>query len=240
MDTIKTVIQWFSAVIFPAIPADATGSIEEIIESRGFAAEVHEVITKDGYILTLHRVVNPKLDKPGYPVLLMHGTNGSAEHFLIASEDGYLDENAIKRASSSEMDQNSNELLCKEYDNNIGFCLAKKGYDVWLANQRSARHSRKHANLDINDDNYWDFCLDDQVAYDLPAFIGKVLKVSGSKTLGYLGLSIGNTIMFGLLASQPGYNEVVKPFIALAPCYRMCNMRSPLKYVCRLSDYFYR
>lgn len=37
--------------------------------------------------------------------------------------------------------------------------------------------------------------------------------------------------MFGLLASQPKYNRIVKPFIALAPIVRINHMRSPLKYL---------
>lgn len=30
-----------------------------IIASRGFVCETHKVVTPDGYILTMHRVVNP-------------------------------------------------------------------------------------------------------------------------------------------------------------------------------------
>lgn len=234
-------------LIFRPIPpelADATRTIEEIIISRGFKVEVHEVTTKDGYILTLHRIVNPALKTTGYPVLCMHGFGGAAENFITAADDGYLDDQDLEflqeKLACTDGDLSSNKMRYKEYDNNLGFCLAKKGYDVWLGNLRATKHSRKHRTLSLSSESYWDFSLDEQVAYDLPSFIEKVLKVNGSKTLGYIGISMGTTIMFGLLSSQPRFNEIVKPFIAMAPCYRLFNMRSPYKYCLKLLYFFYQ
>lgn len=40
--------------------------------------------------------------------------------------------------------------------------------------------------------------------------------------------------MFGLLATQPKYNDVVKPFIALGPATRLKSTRSPIRLVARL------
>lgn len=55
------------------------------------------------------------------------------------------------------------------------------------------------------------------IANDLPATIDYVLSVTKTQTVAYVGHSQGTTIMFGLLATHPKYNDVIKPFIALAP-----------------------
>lgn len=52
--------------------------------------EVHHVVTKDNYILTLHRVINPmiptELRHKLKPILLQHGLFTSSYNFLIASD----------------------------------------------------------------------------------------------------------------------------------------------------------
>lgn len=58
----------------------------QIIEHRGFEAEQHKVRTEDGYILTVHRVVNPLIKKLGLelkPVILMHGMGGSSAGWIL-------------------------------------------------------------------------------------------------------------------------------------------------------------
>lgn len=174
--------------------ADASRTLEEVITSRGFKPETHEVTTNDGYILTIHRLVNPTMkhedqDNPcqGYPVLLMHGFGGNASNFLVGSDDGYLDDQDIQELESrlrgdENCDANSNTAIgrSKEFDNNLAFCLSKKGYDVWCANQRGSKHSRKHRTLATDSDSYWDFSLDELVEHDLPTIIEHILKTNGS------------------------------------------------------------
>jgi hypothetical protein len=38
------------------IPNDLNTSIREMVEREGFAFEKHQLVTKDGYILVLHRI----------------------------------------------------------------------------------------------------------------------------------------------------------------------------------------
>lgn len=70
---------------------DASRDVPEIIRSRGFKVEEHDVITLDGYILTVHRVVNPLVDAARRrrlkPVILQHGLMSSSVDWVINSVD---------------------------------------------------------------------------------------------------------------------------------------------------------
>ena len=57
----------------------------EFIESRGFKAETHEVLTGDGYYLAIHRIVNPFVATKGNPVFLQHGLMGSSTGWIMNS-----------------------------------------------------------------------------------------------------------------------------------------------------------
>lgn len=53
----------------------------EIITKYGYPVEIHNVVTEDGYILTLHRIPN-YLSKKN-PILVMHGVLASSSDFII-------------------------------------------------------------------------------------------------------------------------------------------------------------
>lgn len=116
---------------------DASRTVEEIIVSRGFKAETHEVTSADGYILALNRLVHPGLAPQDIkqPVLLVHGFSAGAAAWLINSDDGYLDEQGDEQLNELLFRQSTgrkNTKKRREFDNGLGFCLAKRGYDVWL------------------------------------------------------------------------------------------------------------
>lgn len=51
-------------------------------------------------------------------------------------------------------------------------------------------------------------------------------------TVGYIGMSQGSNVMFGLLSSKPSFNHKIKPFIALCPAVRISNAtRIPLPWI---------
>lgn len=72
------------------IQPDAYLDPPEFIRSRQFVQETHHVVTKDNYILTLHRLINPlvpdRLRSKLKPVLLQHGLFTSSFNFIIASD----------------------------------------------------------------------------------------------------------------------------------------------------------
>ena len=44
--------------------------------------------------------------------------------------------------------------------------------------------------------------------------------------MAYVGLSLGTTLMFGLLATEPRYNDIIKPFLAMAPVMTTHNIHN--------------
>ncbi|RWS18365.1 gastric triacylglycerol lipase-like protein 2 [Leptotrombidium deliense] len=93
---------------------DAKRTIIEIIKSRNLKPEIHRVTTDDGYILTLHRIVNESSTvKDKRPVIIQHGLESCATDFLINSPDLGIE------FSKATFDG-------KVVSNNIGFALSRK------------------------------------------------------------------------------------------------------------------
>lgn len=71
----------------------------EIVISRGYQVEVHQVVNKDGYILELHRIVNstksPSIDRKK-PIFLQHGLTGTDIIWLIHQSNQSLGRNICK------------------------------------------------------------------------------------------------------------------------------------------------
>ncbi len=118
-----------------------------IIESRGFKAEVHYLVTDDGYILALHRIINPLSSvskSQSKPILLQHGLLGSSADFLINTPQLSSYDNQI----DNDIDIN------EEVGNNLGFLLSSNGWDVFLSNSRGNTYSTNHTNLKTNGNIY--------------------------------------------------------------------------------------
>jgi len=165
----------------------------EIIQHWGYSGEAHNVTTKDGYILEMHRISNNEIgDK--IPILLQHG-------FLGSSADWVLN---LKNQS-------------------LGFMLSDAKYDVWLGNVRGNTYGRQHTHLNPNDSEFWKFSWDEMGAYDVPAMIDYVLNTTGHEQLYYVGHSMGTTVAFAMLATKAEYNDKIKEMFALAPVASMAN-----------------
>lgn len=223
LTTINSYTSYISSFFDREPAADATRSIPEIIESRGFRSETYQVTTSDGYILTLFRIVNPFMKKNNiktYPVLLAHGAVCDAGQWLINSDDGHL----APTRQESPNDKKNDKRPKQKMTNNLGFLLANEGYDVWLLNFRGSKYSRAHKKLTAKDGKFWDFSNDEIIQQDLPACLDFVLSKTGHPQIGYIGHSLGSIAMFGLLSHQPDYNSKIKPFIAMSPAVTMSRV----------------
>lgn len=226
---------------------DLHRNVSEIIRSRGFLAEEHDIVTKDGYILTVQRIVNPKV-RPEFraklkPAILQHGLMSSSVDWVINSL--HVEPEVYPAAganggqqppSAAPNELPSNELLgsllgdSQQHPNALGFYLANQGYDVFLANSRGNIYGQRHTKLSSWQPKFWAFTFDEQIKYDLPDTIEYVQKLTGHKKVSYVGHSQGTAMMFGLLSDQPDYADIVEPFVALAPVAYVNNSISPAKY----------
>ena len=194
------------------VDPDVGKKTPEFIASRGFIPETHYIQTQDHYVLGVHRIVNPLLKRTkGRPVILHHGLLASSVDFVENSPGGCVNE----------------PIDTGKVGNNLGFELAKRGYDVWLANSRGNLYSRNHTILSPKDSKFWDYTFDDMIAYDAPAVIEYVRRETNSSKVAWIGHSQGTTIMLGLLSSQPHYSRIVEPFIAFAPVATAAFISSP-------------
>ena len=183
---------------------DENRTIEEIITSKGFKVEKHEIKTEDGYTLILFRIPGGKNCENGSklpPVLLQHG--------VFDSSDGWV---------------------CNGENHSIAFVLAKNNFDVWLSNSRGNKYCKKNDKFKNNSFEFWQFSFHDLGIYDIPSVIKYIRKInqSGEKII-YFGHSQGCSLMLsGLIEKYDFYKENIKLFVALAPVARLNNIGSTL------------
>ncbi|XP_070610012.1 lysosomal acid lipase/cholesteryl ester hydrolase-like [Erythrolamprus reginae] len=79
--------------------------------------------------------------------------------------------------------------------NSLGFVLADAGYDVWLINNRGTSWSRRHQNLTIDQEEFWNFSFHEMAIYDIPAAINFILNKTKQNSLYYIGHSQGASIV---------------------------------------------
>lgn len=79
--------------------------------------------------------------------------------------------------------------------------------------------------MGFTDEAFWQYSIDEMAAEDLPALIDYVKWTTGKASIGYIGHSQGNIMMFALLATQPEISVSIKPFIALSPIFYTTKWR---------------
>lgn len=196
----------------------ACKSTPEIIRFRGYDVEEHEVVTRDGYILSIFRVINP-LIKPRLrprlkPVLLQHALLSSSNDYVFNSQNVTPAPWPCKGCKEPTKLDPSND---QQHPKSLAYYLANEGYDVWLSNARGNVYGRRHIHLSTRDPKFWDFSWDNQVKFDLPDTIEYIQNYTRFKKLGYVAFSQGTQIMIGLLSEQPHYADIVEPVVLLAP-----------------------
>ncbi|KAJ6653586.1 hypothetical protein lerEdw1_009084 [Lerista edwardsae] len=187
-------------------------NVSEMIQYRGYPSKEYEVLTDDGYYLTLNRIPCGRKKQivkgPKPAVLLLHG---------IFSEASYWVENMA--------------------NNSLGFILADAGYDVWLGNNRGTSWSQRHLHFSTDQVEFWDFSFHEMAMNDLPAMINFILKTTRLKQLYYVGYSQGTAVGFIAFSAMLEMARKIKMFFALAPVVSIKYAPSPeMKLLCSLSE----
>lgn len=180
---------------YPSLPEDAILDTVGLATKYGHPPSQYQVVTEDGYVLTLYRLPG----RSRIPILLMHG--------LLDSSDTWL-----ARGNTS-----------------VAITLANNGFDVWLANSRGNRHSRRHKYFDPDSNPaFWQFSFHEMGYYDLPAIIDAILEETNASNLTAIGHSQGNTMFYVLGSTRKEYNSKVNMLIALAPVAYLHNVPPPI------------
>lgn len=173
--------------------------------------EVHHVVTKDGYILELHRIPfgttlgsGPRKGKE--VVFLQHG-------FIASSADWIM--NTVDKA--------------------LAYQLANRDYDVWLGNARGNTYSRNHTTLSPHDSQFWKFSFHEMGTFDIPAVIDYILGETMQPNLFYVGHSMGTCMFWIAMQAFPEYNSRIRNMFALAPIAFVKHLKSPIRVLAPLS-----
>ncbi|KAL1458981.1 hypothetical protein WDU94_011000, partial [Cyamophila willieti] len=177
----------------------------QILKTWGYSGEEHIVVTEDGYILSLFRIITPTSDtrpppnndtRTQAPVLFIHGFLASPETFILRGKE------------------------------DLPLMLADEGFDVWFATLRGTHYGRRHVNLTTEDQQFWDFTFHEHGYFDLPPMIDHILQVTKTERVSCIGHSMGNAVFMVMLALRPEYNEKVQMFVGIAP-YAKVRMAFP-------------
>ncbi|NXL20137.1 LIPM Lipase, partial [Setophaga kirtlandii] len=181
------------------------------IAFHGYPSEEYEVMTEDGYFLSLNRIPHGKEGTgpsgPRTPVLIVHG---------FCLEGGDWVDNLP--------------------ENSLAFILADAGYDVWIGNNRGTSWSRRHRSLSTASEEFWDFSFHEMAMYDLPAMVGFILMQTEREQLFYVGHAQGSSLGFIAFSSLPHLAKKIKLFFALAPVYTFRHVQGPVLKLAFLPD----
>ncbi|XP_063162239.1 lipase member M-like [Candoia aspera] len=181
-------------------------NISQIIQYWGYPSEEYEILTSDGYYLKANRIPNgihsPEKTGPKPVVLLVPGLITEGRCWLINLPS-----------------------------NSLGFVLADAGYDVWIINNRGSTWSRRHQNLTIDQEEFWDFSFHEMGIYDIPASINFILQKTKQDSLYYIGHSQGASLGLITFSTSPQLAQKVKLLMCLGPAYTLEDIKGITKYI---------
>ena len=181
---------------------DCFKTLTEIANENGFLASSHQVVTKDGYILSLWRIPGSMKEsqlnsatKP--PVLMVPALEVDMMEWVVARPE-------VAHA----------------------FVLARQGYDVWLLNNRGTRFSQAHVSLDPKSKEFWNFDWEDMGTKDLPATLDYISNATGFEKVNYMGHSQGTTqIIAGSALDSDYFNSKINLAVLMAPPMSLKNCK---------------
>ncbi|KAK7086820.1 hypothetical protein SK128_012797 [Halocaridina rubra] len=222
-----------------------------LIQARGYPAEVHHVITDDGYILEMHRIpYSPRRPRPHVnPIQQNIHTKNNVIRSLLLQQRARNTSIEVLRKSVENLSRkmsidaskkvvfiqhcvmcSSADFVMNEPDQALAFMLSDAGYDVWLGNARGNFYSRRHVILSPSQTKFWDFSWDKMGRYDMPAMLRYVKKATGVEQLNYIGHSMGTSIFFAMMNYHPHINSWIRVMTALAPVAYMHNKHAPFRF----------
>ncbi|XP_031458411.1 lysosomal acid lipase/cholesteryl ester hydrolase-like [Phasianus colchicus] len=193
--------------------------VGEIVHYHGYPYEEHEVVTEDGYYLTLQRIPHGR-DNSGSTSASHEAETPGSSMFCHPPKPAVLLQHGLVLEGSNWVTNLPNRSL--------GFILADAGYDVWIGNSRGNSWSRKHKEFEFHSEKYSSYSFHEMAMYDLPATINYILQKTGQEQLYYVAYSQGTTTGFIAFSSIPELDRKIKMFFALAPITTSSNMKSPL------------
>ncbi|KAM6330185.1 lipase member M-like [Podargus strigoides] len=193
--------------------------VGEIVCYYGYPYEEHEVVTDDGYYLTVQRIPHGR-DNVGSMTTSHEAEAQGSSMFCPSPKPAVLLQHGLVLEGSSWVTNFPNSSL--------GFILADAGYDVWIGNSRGNSWSRKHKDFEFHRQEYSAYSFHDMAMYDLPAMMNYILQKTGQEQLYYVAYSQGTTTGLIAFSSIPELDRKIKMFFALAPVTANSNMKSPL------------
>lgn len=175
---------------------DCFRNVTQLITSKGYGCEQHDIQTPDGFILSAQRMSSPTVPKNSSKVvILQHGLFDSAVTWIINFPH-----------------------------QSFGYILADAGFDVWLINSRGNKYSHSSVKYTPDQREFWAFSWDEMSLIDVPAVVDYVTNTTGVDKLHYIGHSEGTLTGFVAFSQKPETAAKIERFYAMAPITNMGNV----------------
>ena len=196
-----------------------TSDLQYYLQQLNLDLQEYRVTTCDGYILTLHRIIDPRdLEEQRQqrkPVLLQHGLLSCSGTWIVSGK------------------------------NSLGYYFHEQGYDVWMGNNRSwfiPQHKTLSGSL-YNNEQYWDWGVQELAYHDLPALISTVLANKIFQNWFYWGICKVDSEFLMLKNPRLGeIHEKVELFCPLAPAVypgKLFYTRQFIKFINNRSEFMW-